>query len=233
MDRFAFVLLAAVGSAGPIAAAPITLADYLVPGTTAVVGGTTYSNFTLLPPTVTNPFPSTPIDPSTVRVTPVPALAGGPALDFVFTANNVAGPFQSFELQVQYRITNPAITATRVALNGASASGDGAVTGVVEAVGANPVPPEIAFAVLGIVEPVAGSSFPAVSALTVQNGFVIDGGTDGNGRLVSARFSATAAITAADAVPEPGTFAVAGLLAAGGWAVCRRGAGRVGRAVVV
>lgn len=225
MHRSALALIAVFILCGPVAAAPITLADYLVPGTTATVGSTTFSDFALLPPTLNF---STPIAPASVLVTPFGVSAGGPGLDFVFTANNVAGPLDAFELQVQYRVTNPAITSTQLALNGAGATGDGAVTGVIESVGANPVPPEIAFAIAGLAEPVVGSSFPAVGSLTVQNGFIIDGGTNGTGRLASAQFSA-----AAPDVPEPATAVMAGLLAVGMAVVRRRGAGRPGRAVVV
>ena len=122
-------------------ATPGTLSDYLALGSGgATIDSTLFSDFSLLP----NQTGATPISPAAVQVTPIGFGTGNPG--FVFTLNRNASATDLYELKFEYKISDVAITAASVSIEGASTTGDGAVTSILDGIPGNP--PLIAFSTL-------------------------------------------------------------------------------------
>ncbi len=162
-------------------AVPITLADYLAlgPGGTTI-GGAVFANFMLGP----NQTGATPINPAQILVNAI-NVGGAPALQFVF--NQIASGQRLLELSLSYTVSNASIFATSLAMAGATAAGNGAVTATVALNGITPNPGTlITFATANASQLTDQRSFGNVPFVTTLADFVIDGGGNGQGALSSA-----------------------------------------------
>ena len=106
--------------AAPVACSPGTLTDYVTLGDGCTVGGFLFDNFTL---GTTLPTGATPISPDVVEVTPVPS-------GLAFGVDVTADAGELLEILFGYDVSHPAIAGARLAMSGASATGDAAVTAV-------------------------------------------------------------------------------------------------------
>lgn len=189
--------------------APGTLQDYIDLGSGCTIGSVTVSEFVELAP----PAAATPIAPTAINVAPL-VDASNPGL--MFRLNALAGPGQFLDAFFGFRLTD-AVVGASLAVAGASATGDGAVT-VIEDLcrGAQLIGVAcggetttlITFAIDGDTNLTEAASFASVPLLGVLADIGVDGGLDGSGALetVILRFQ-----TAATTVPEPSTLALLAL----------------------
>jgi hypothetical protein len=203
-----FSLCASVAYAGPCL--PGTLQTYIGLGSTGCeIGAVSAVDFTLDP---IAGF-ATPIDPASVQITPDGTLFNP---TFLLTLNLAAGPGDVFSVAFDFSVIG-ALAGSSIALNSASATGDGAVTGILQLcpqplVGfacLQPTANAIAFAVPGDFQLSDTASFGRIdSFFDVFFELTIDGGTFGTGNLGSSTIGIAA-------VPEPSAlFLIAAGLAA-------------------
>jgi PEP-CTERM motif len=198
--------LATVFLSNPAKAVPLssgTLADYVSLGATGgTIGGTLFSDFMLLPAQAG----ATLISPNDILINPI-HVVGNPGLSFVL--NQTANASQLLEMRISYRLSDPSIFGASVELVGSSVSMDGANTGVL---GISDVAQSlIAFDLGGVAENPVSMTFNPLSMLSVEFDLVVDGGLSGRAILASAtnQFSVS---TPSNAVPEPSSIAILGLL---------------------
>ena len=119
----ALVLVAIPAFGGPCL--PGSLADYYALG----AGGCTTNDFLFqsFMPVPGQAF-AVAIDPTTIQVAPGPGASGGL---FLFTLNTMAGPGELFESIFRFQVSG-STSAAAIALGEASATGDGAVLGVLD-----------------------------------------------------------------------------------------------------
>jgi len=209
-----------VASAGPCL--PDSLQGYVNLATPCSLGGADFGDFELLP----GQNGATPIDPALIQVTPLVGLLVG----FQFTVNQDAGADDLFESIFSYTASVGTFSTAQLAMAGATATGDGAVT-VVEDVcvgsvfgpGISGCPAgarrtNIVFAIDGDSDNSESAGFPPNTFLNVVNDLTVDGGLAGTASVAS--FTNLFAVAPAQTeVPEPATGL---LLAAGLGAVWRR-----------
>jgi hypothetical protein len=104
--------------AAPVACSPGTLSDYVGLGDGCTVGGFLFDNFAL---GTTLPTGATLISPDVVEVTPVPS-------GLAFGVDVTADAGELLEILFGYDVSHPAIAGASLAMAGASATGDAAVT---------------------------------------------------------------------------------------------------------
>ena len=195
-----FALVLAVAASAGTMCIPGTLQDYvnLAPDVGCTLNGFTFENFELAPVLAG----ATPIDPTTVQVTP-----GGGSPQLLFTLNSSAGPGQIFESFFRFNVVGGAMTGASILLGNPLASGDGAVTGILDVcagglfLGIEPIGCEtgisgtaIPFATADLTVPFGAVTLPASNFFDIFVDLTIDGGLSGFASLDSA----TVAIT-----PEP------------------------------
>lgn len=203
MKNFAVVslLLAAATAAFGGPCMPGTLQDYINLGAGGcTIGVVTFNNFATEPGQAL----ATPVDPMLVSVTP-----GGSSLNpaFVVSSTLSAGPGQLFESLFRLNASSMLYGAS-ISLNGASATGDGAVTGILDVCSggmyAGPGPTgctgtsdsAVAVVLDGFAMPMDSRSFPVSSFFDVFVDLSVDGGLSGGAAFTSATISL-------QAVPEP------------------------------
>jgi hypothetical protein len=190
---------------------PGTLQDYIALDPAGCnVGSTLFSEFVLAPPAGF----VTPIDPAAIGVVPT---TGPFSSGFDLVLDSSAGLGEVFGVLFGFFVSGPSLTGASAALNGSSATGDGAVT-VVENVciggfflpfepsGCDGIPDSLIAFDIGLDELTSAKLlFPPANFLHVFKDVTIDGGLLGSGALagVSNQFHA---------VPEPASF---GLLVSG------------------
>jgi hypothetical protein len=217
---FALLLVLVATPAQGVPCLPGTLASYIALGATGCqIGSTSLADFATVPGQTI----ATPIDPSTVQLTPT---GGGANASLVFTLNRTATSADVLESFLRFDIRTPAglfLTAARARLDGASASADGAVTLVEDlCVGATfagnaPVAcPTTAGTLIALVTAqddlhVDSATFASPSFFDVFADITIDAGPTGAASLASGILTFTTSATAT--VPEPCTAALLALAA--------------------
>jgi hypothetical protein len=183
--------------------APGTLQSYVLLGAGGCqLGPVLFDNFTI----EAGISFATPINPSLVQVTP-----GGSAFlpTLLFTLNGNAGPGTVLESFFHFQTAGPQ-AGLSITLNNPGVSGDGAVTGVLDACSNGFFPGQplgcsgtassaIAFQIAGDAQLSDSTPFGFTSFFDVFVDLTIDGGLAGSATLPSA------SVTVA-AVPEPATF---------------------------
>jgi hypothetical protein len=183
----ALVALTPVASvAAPVACSPGTLSDYVALGDGCTVGTFLFDNFAL---GTTLPTGATAISPDVVQVAPVPS---GLAFGIDVTAD--AG--ELLEILFGYDVSHPAIGGASLAMSGASATGDAAVTAVKNFCKGGSFNPGgvdgctgvedalIVFAIDGDADLAESLDiFPFVKLLGVVDDIAVDGGLAGAGSL--------------------------------------------------
>jgi hypothetical protein len=199
-----------------------TLQNYLTlpPPATCNVGGLTFSGFEIVP----GLFGATPIDPSGVTVNVLNSPTS-PGLQFLM--NSPAGPGDLFDLFLRFRVDASALDKALLSMTGATATGDGAVTAILDgcAGGAFPTgeplncPTTPGNVVLFAIESDQVTAdehlFPISSFFDIFVDITIDGGPNGTAGLGSVDLRLD--IPTATEVPEPRTE---GLLLAGVAVLC-------------
>lgn len=193
------LLSAAAANSAPCL--PGSLQSYIDLGMAGCSEGTLqFSNFATAPGLTG----ATVVDPTQVQVNP-----GGSALQF--TLGDSAGAGELLDLLFRFNVAAPAPLLGTFSLAGASAMGDGAVTGIEDVCfgasfpGSQPsgCPTQsdslVVFATDGFSDLVASRSFPASSFFDVFVNLTLDGGLSGSASLGSAsvRFAP---------IPEPSTY---------------------------
>ena len=192
----------ATSPVGAAPCAPGTLQDYIDLSTTGcTIAAVTFSDFTQLSP----PAGATAISPAAITVTPLvdpsnPGLLL--TLDVVVTAAEFLDAFFGFQVA-------GGLAGASLAMGGASATGDGAVTVIEDlcqgaafsglACAGDPAT-QIVFATELASDTTEAIAFPAVALLGVLTDIGVDGGPTGDAELatVTLRFA-----TGSAAVPEP------------------------------
>ena len=224
------VLLVAPAAAFGISCAPGTLLDYVGLGASGcTVGDVTFSDFLQL----AIPGAATLIPASAIGVTPVLAV-GEAGLAFDVGVAVSSGEF--LDTRFRFRV-NDTLGGATLAMTGASATGDGAVS-VVEEIclgapfgpacgGAALAPPLGVFAVDGIADLSDSGTFASASLLGVIADVGVDAGETGTAalELVTLRFQTGASTPPAVPGPSPLVLLVAAGAAAG---ACRRAKNSIG-----
>lgn len=173
-------------------AVPGTLASYIALGSGgATIGTTLFSDFKL----ELNQTGATQI-PTSILVNPI-NLLGAPALEFVVQQTALAG--ELFELKLSYKVQDISLFGAEVALNTASATGDGALTATLDLTGSVPQPATLIAVVTPNFSQLSDqTNFPSVAQVFAQTDIVVDGGATGqaSARSVTNRFQV-------GAIPEP------------------------------
>lgn len=180
---------------------PGSLDEYFALGTTGCsVGSVQFADFMAAPGL---PFAS-PIDPAAIQVSPI-GTAFSPAL--LFTLNSSAELADIQQSFFRFSVTG-GLTGASISLGSPAATGDGAVTGILdvcsgglfdptEPTGCSGVPDTaIAFQIAGNGMPFDSRSFPASSFFDIFVDLTVDAGPSGTASLSSATVGFTA-------VPEP------------------------------
>lgn len=203
------------------ACAPGSLQDYIDLGAGCTIGALTFSDFVELSP----PAGATPISPTTITVTP---LADSSNAGFVFGVGVVAVAGQFFDAFFGFLVTDSLVGAS-LAMDGAAATGDGAVTvvedlcagGVFSGLACSGDPSTmIVFAVEGDSQTTENSSFPSVALLGVLADIGVDGGVIGTGALETVTLRFETGVTTA--VPEPPSFVLFAAAGIAAWFSRRR-----------
>jgi hypothetical protein len=200
----ASVLLAAVvTNAAPCL--PGSLQSYIDLGAVGCSAGSVqFANFAPAPGLTG----ATVIDPSEVQVTP-----GGPAFtpNLQFILGEAAGPGELLDLLFRFEVSGSGLSGGSLSLAGATATTDGAVTGIENlCIGGSFSGSEpsgcpglsdalAAFAIDGFSQLSDSRQFPASSFFDVFVNLTVDGGLTGTATLESATVNF-------NAVPEPSTF---------------------------
>ena len=189
--------LLAPAAASALPCAPDTLQGYIGLGSGGcTVGGVLLASFGVAP----GQSFATPIDPATIQVTP-----GGTSLQLTFGAN--AGAADLLESFFHFTVSAADLLETALAMAGASATGDGAVTAALDVCGdglfsgnapigcSGSAATLILFAIESDALLADAVSVAPATFLDVFADIVIDGGPSGSGALGSVTLSFT--------VPEP------------------------------
>ena len=204
-----FGALLGARATGAATCLPGTLQDYIdLGGAGCTQGGVSFVDFALEP----GQSFATPLDPNAVQVTPG-GTATAPSL--VLTFSSSAGAGQLLESFFRFSASAPALLGAGVAIGGASASGDGAVTAGLDVCAGGSFASDFPDLCTGSAETLVAFLVADDSALADQRAFggissffdvfldvAVDGGLAGTASL------GTATITL---VPEPSTAALLAL----------------------
>ena len=205
-----FSVLPGTVSAAPCA--PGSLQSYIDALAGCEIGAVTVSDFFELSP----PTGATPIDPSTITVTP---LADG--LQLGFSAAATAGEF--FDVFFGF-LAADTLGGVSLAINGVSATADGSVSAIEDLchgaafVGLScggTTSQLVALALAGDTQATDSTTFPPVTLLGVLGDIGIDGALDGSATLETATFRFQSGTTAA--VPNPPSALLLSLAIVGCW----------------
>ncbi|RNC66699.1 MAG: PEP-CTERM sorting domain-containing protein [Desulfuromonadales bacterium] len=207
------VFLLFVSTASAVTCASDTLGAYLgLPSTGCKVGGVIFSGFT--PRNDLLQTGATPLAPAAITVNPVNGSLN-PGLEFV--VNLAVGPDEPgtlLQAVFGFTVSGAAFDGATLTMDGASATGDAAVTVVKEIGGFSPL---IIFATALDADILEQLTLPSAGPLDVIMDITADGGFDGNG--TSTLRSATAQFLISQAqpgvIPEPSTLALVALGFAG------------------